>query len=87
MAIGFNILHLATSPTLISNASIFPLSVKLIVFYGSSKILPISLGHLFLVDMQLFRCERGIIIQRKNTNGLSLGSGAFRLLFHYCSHK
>ena len=41
------------------------------------------MGGPFLVYLQLFIHERGIRIQRHNTDGLSLGAVTFRLSFHY----
>ena len=68
-------------------ANIIPLLVKPPLDDGASKEKPISLGRPFLVDLQLFSRERGIIILRDNTDVLLLVAETFRLPFYYRSQE
>ena len=87
MALGFNLSHLVPGPALIFNKNIIPLLEKPPVSDEASYKTAHIYREYILVDLRLFSCEKSIIIQRDNTDGLLLGEGTFWLSFHYCSQK
>ena len=78
MALDFNLSHLAPGNALVLNADIIPFFVKPLVANKASEKSSISMGSPFMVDLLLFRRERGILIQRNISDGLLLVAVTFR---------